>query len=101
MKLLLEAPPREILDLELNKFIHWFNNSRTDPVIEPLVRTAICNLWFVTLPLLDDGNECITRALTDLALAQGEKHGIRLYAMSVSIVKQRKSYYEILEHSQR
>jgi Fic family protein len=65
------------------------------------VRVAICHLWFVTLHPLDDGNGRITRALTDLALAQGEKHSIRLYEMSVSILKQRKSYYEILEQTQK
>ena len=96
-----EAPPREVLDDELNKFIDWFNESRSDPVLDPLVRAAICHLWFVTLHPLDDGNGRITRALTDLALAQGEKQSIRLYAMSVSILKQRKSYYEILEQTQK
>ena len=96
-----EAPPREILESELTKFIDWFNESRNDPVLDPLVRAAICHLWFVTLHPLDDGNGRITRALTDLALAQGEKQSIRLYAMSVSILKQRKLYYEILEQTQK
>ncbi|MCK5819345.1 MAG: Fic family protein, partial [Psychromonas sp.] len=86
-----EAPPREILPEELNQFIHWFNESRNNPLIDPLIRAAICHLWFVTLHPLEDGNGRITRALTDLALAQGEKRSIRLYAMSVSILKQRKS----------
>jgi len=96
-----EAPPREVLEDELNKFIDWFNESRNDPVLDPLVRAAICHLWFVTLHPLDDGNGRITRALTDLVLAQGEKQSIRLYAMSVGILKQRKSYYEILEQTQK
>jgi len=96
-----EAPPRDVLEVELNKFIHWFNESRNDPIVSPLVRAAICHLWFVTLHPFDDGNGRITRALTDLALAQAEQRSIRLYAMSVSILKQRKSYYEILEHSQK
>ncbi|PKG38341.1 Fic family protein [Psychromonas sp. Urea-02u-13] len=96
-----EGPPREILENELKQFIDWFNESRNDSIMDPLVRAAICHLWFVTLHPLDDGNGRITRALTDLALAQGEKYSIRLYAMSVSILKQRKSYYEILEQSQK
>ncbi|MEH6453078.1 MAG: Fic family protein [Psychromonas sp.] len=96
-----EAPPREVLEGELNQFIDWFNESRNDPVLDPLVRAAICHLWFVTLHPLDDGNGRITRALTDLALAQGEKQSIRLYAMSVGILKQRKSYYDILEQTQK
>ena len=96
-----EAPPREILVDELYKFVSWFNESRNDPLIDPLIRAAICHLWFVTLHPLEDGNGRITRALTDLALAQGEGRSIRLFAMSVSILKQRKAYYAILEHTQK
>jgi Fic family protein len=59
------------------------------------------HLLFVTLHPLDDGNGRITGVLTDLAFTQGEKQSIRLYAMSVSILKQRKSYYEILEQTQK
>ena len=96
-----EAPPREMLVDEIKQFVHWFNESRNDPILDPLIRAAICHLWFVTLHPLEDGNGRITRTLTDLALAQGEKRSIRLYAMSVSILKQRKAYYEILEQSQK
>jgi len=48
----------------------------------------------------DDGNGRITRALTDMALAQADSQSIRLYAMSVAILENRKSYYQILEQSQ-
>lgn len=96
-----EAPPRDILESELALFIEWFNRSKDDPLLDPLLRAAICHLWFVTLHPLDDGNGRITRALTDLALAQGEPLAIRFYAMSVSILKNRKDYYEVLEQSQK
>jgi len=39
--------------------------------------------------------------LTDLALAQGENQSVRFYAMSVSILERRKSYYAILESTQK
>ncbi|WP_394699044.1 hypothetical protein [uncultured Tolumonas sp.] len=55
----------------------------------------------MTLHPLNDGNGRITRLLTDLALAQGEKLSIRFYAMSVSILAHKKSYYEILETTQK
>lgn len=96
-----EAPPRQILEGELAHFIAWFNDSKADAELDPLLRAAITHLWFVTLHPLDDGNGRITRLLTDLALAQGEKLSIRFYAMSVSILERRKSYYEILEATQK
>jgi Fic family protein len=96
-----EAPPREVLDSELKSFIEWFNHSRHDTNLDPLIRAAITHLWFVTLHPLDDGNGRITRLLTDLALAQAESRSIRFYAMSVSILERRQAYYEMLETSQK
>lgn len=96
-----EAPGREILDAELTQFVEWFNASKQDTTIDPLLRAAITHLWFVTLHPLDDGNGRITRLLTDLALAQAEQQSVRFYAMSVGILANRKSYYEILEETQK
>ena len=96
-----EAPGREILDAELTQFVEWFNASKQDTTIDPLLRAAITHLWFVTLHPLDDGNGRITRLLTDLALAQAEQQSVRFYAMSVGILANRKSYYEILEKTQK
>lgn len=96
-----EAPGREILDGELKQFIQWFNDSKNDTSLDPLLRAAITHLWFVTLHPLDDGNGRITRLLTDLALAQAEQQSVRFYAMSVGIMANRKSYYEILEQTQK
>ena len=84
-----EAPPRNQLENELTLFIDWFNNSRNDAKLDPLLRSAICHFWFVTLHPFDDGNGRITRALTDLALAQYDKQSIRLYAMSATILAKR------------
>jgi len=96
-----EAPSRDVLESELDVFIRWFNDSREDLALDPLLRAAITHLWFVTLHPLDDGNGRITRLLTDLALAQAERQSVRFYAMSVAILANRKSYYEILEQSQK
>ena len=96
-----EAPGREILDGELEQFLQWFNDSKNDTSLDPLLRAAITHLWFVTLHPLDDGNGRITRLLTDLALAQAEQQSVRFYAMSVGIMANRKSYYEILEQTQK
>lgn len=96
-----EAPPRERLDEALEHFIHWFNDSKKDASLDPLLRAAITHIWFITLHPLDDGNGRITRLLTDLALAQAESQSVRFYAMSVSILAKRNSYYDILEQTQK
>ncbi|KEQ15099.1 Fic family protein [Endozoicomonas numazuensis] len=96
-----EAPARSLLEPELSHFFNWFNDSRNDPKCDPLLRAAISHFWFVTLHPFDDGNGRLTRAITDLALAQADEQSIRLYAMSGVILKNRKAYYHILEKSQR
>lgn len=96
-----EAPPRAGLEAQLEAFIAWFNHSRDDVMLDPLLRAALCHLWFVTLHPFDDGNGRITRALTDLALAQADSQSIRLYAMSASILTRRADYYRILQETQR
>ncbi len=98
-KIHFEAPPRHILDEQLARFIDWFNQSN-NPSLDPLVRAAITHFWFITLHPFDDGNGRITRALTDLALAQADAQSIRLYAMSAAILASRSDYYRILEKSQ-
>lgn len=96
-----EAPPREGLEERLEAFIVWFNSSQSDPLFDPVLRAAIAHLWFVTLHPYDDGNGRLTRALTDLALAQADNQSVRLYAMSASILERRNQYYHILEHTQK
>ncbi|GGP52322.1 hypothetical protein GCM10009409_18410 [Shewanella saliphila] len=96
-----EAPPRNTIDFNLTQFIEWFNQSRNQPNVDPLVRAGIAHLWFVTLHPLDDGNGRITRLLTDLALAQAEHLSIHFYTMSVSILERRKAYHSILESTQQ
>ncbi|MFC0442014.1 Fic family protein [Aeromonas media] len=81
-----EAPPRAALDDQLAACILWFNQTRHDPTMDPLLRAAIIHFWFVTLHPVDDGNGRLTRALTDLALSQADCHSIRLYAMSAAIL---------------
>nr|WP_314477999.1 Fic family protein [uncultured Pseudomonas sp.] len=96
-----EAPPRAGLETQLEDFLAWFERSRSDAGLDPFLRAGIAHLWFVTLHPFDDGNGRLTRALTDLALAQGERQAIRFYAMSASILDDRAGYYRILEASQK
>ena len=96
-----EAPPRAGLEARIAEFVAWFNASRSDATLDPLLRAAIAHFWFVTLHPFDDGNGRLTRALTDLALAQGEQQSIRFYAMSAAILADRKGYYAQLESAQK
>lgn len=96
-----EAPPRDGLEAQLNEFLEWFANSRDSASLDPLLRAGIAHFWFVTLHPFDDGNGRLTRAITDLALAQGERQAIRFYAMSASILEDRAGYYQVLENSQK
>ncbi|KAA1150886.1 Fic family protein [Pseudoalteromonas fuliginea] len=95
------APPKERVNKELSLFFNWFNKAQNEPQIDPFIRAAIAHLWFVTIHPLEDGNGRITRLITDLALAQEHAESIRFYAMSVAILEDRKSYYEVLEATQR
>lgn len=96
-----EAPPRQGLEEQLLDFLTWFEGSRSDAGLDPLLRAGIAHFWFVTLHPFDDGNGRLTRAITDLALAQGEQQAIRFYAMSASILDDRAGYYRVLESSQK
>lgn len=95
-----EAPPRAMIDKELEQFICWFNSSQ-DSDIDPIVRAGIAHLWFVTIHPFEDGNGRITRALTDRALAQADQSSIRMFAMSEAILEHRKAYYDVLELTQK
>jgi Fic family protein len=96
-----EAPPRQVLESELHCFIDWFNRSKEDANLDPLLRAGIAHFWFITIHPLEDGNGRLARLLTDLALAQAEHQSIRFYAMSVAILERRSSYYDVLEQSQK
>jgi len=96
-----EAPPRDGLDQQLTDFLAWFENSRNDADLDPLLRAGVAHFWFVTLHPFDDGNGRLTRAITDMALAQSDQQAIRFYAMSASILDDRAGYYRILEASQK
>lgn len=94
-----EAPPGDILDAELNRFIHWFNHPPAD--LDPYLRAAITHLWFVTLHPFDDGNGRVTRALADRALAQSENNAVRFHSHSAAIMAKRSEYYLLLEKTQK
>jgi len=93
-----QAPPAAQLENEMRIFIDWFNlEQNTDLVL----KSAIAHLWFVTLHPFEDGNGRISRALSDMLLARSDEQSYRFYSMSTQIRKERNSYYDILEKTQK
>lgn len=90
--------PREHLEPQLERFIQWFNESRSD--MDGLIRAGVTHLWFVTLHPFDDGNGRMTRALTDMAVAQDWGPSECLFRMSRQILAVRKDYYAALKGAQ-
>lgn len=93
-----QAPDSSVIPREMGQFMDWFN-SKTD--LEPVIKAAIAHLWFVTLHPFEDGNGRIGRALTDMLLARADGSSQRFYSMSSQIRKERKTYYDILESTQK
>lgn len=93
-----EAPSALILEKEMEEFLNYIN---TDNEYDFLIKAGVVHLWFVILHPFDDGNGRIARALTDMILARSDDSKFRFYSMSSQIQKNRKSYYEILEKTQK
>ena len=94
-----EAPPADRMDLEMNRFLLWWEESRG--ALEGIVRAAIAHFLFVAIHPFDDGNGRVARALTDMALAQDDGQRIRYYSLSAQIMADRDDYYRILEKTSK
>lgn len=92
------APEASLLENEMNRFIDWFNS---DEEMEPVIKSAIAHLWFVSIHPFDDGNGRIARAIADSQLSRADRTGQRFYSMSPQIMKSKKGYYDILESTQK
>lgn len=93
-----QAPPAVQLENEMRTFFDWFN---LEQHIDSVLKAAIAHLWFVTLHPFEDGNGRISRALSDMLLARSDEQSYRFYSMSTQIRKERNSYYDILEKTQK
>ena len=93
-----QAPDSILIKSEMHQFLEWFNNNNK---LDLVIKAAIAHLWFVTIHPFEDGNGRITRALTDMLLAQSDNSTQRFYSMSAQIRIERKQYYETLEKTQK
>lgn len=94
-----EAPAAARLDAEMKAFLEWVNADSEK--LDPVLKSAIAHLWFVTIHPFADGNGRIARAIADQQLARSEQSTQRFYSMSAQIRQERKAYYDILEATQK
>ena len=98
MQVISGAMGKEKIHYQMGLFLDCVNDNQE---IDPVLKAAIAHFWFVTIHPFDDGNGRISRTITDLFLARADEMPHRFYSMSAEIRKQRKSYYDILEKSQK
>jgi len=93
-----QAPDAVRLETEMNRFLEWFNQQTTE---DPILKAAIAHLWFITIHPFEDGNGRLARAVAEMQLARAAGIRQRFYSMSAQIQRERKSYYDYLETTQR
>ena len=93
-----EAPDASKMVDEMARFLAWFNAALD---IDPVLKSALAHLWFVTIHPFEDGNGRIARAIADMQLARADESPQRFYSMSSQIRKERNDYYNILEKTQK
>lgn len=93
-----QAPDATVIDAEMEIFVNWFN---IQTPVDPVIKAAIAHLWFVTIHPFDDGNGRVGRTITDMQLARADGSSQRFYSMSAQIRKERNTYYELLEKTQK
>ncbi len=86
----------------MTRFIRWFNNTAPGSAapLSALVRASIAHLYFVSIHPFEDGNGRVARGLAQKVLSQSLGQPV-LIALSQVIEKQRKTYYDLLERSNK
>ncbi len=93
-----EAIQASLVPRNMARLLDWIERpSKQDPVI----RSGVAHLWFLSIHPFDDGNGRTARALSDLLLCRAESTSRRFYSVSTEIDNRRKHYYEALEQQQR
>lgn len=97
-KIHFEAPAAAKVPGEMTVFLHWFNNENE---LDPVLKSAIAHIWFLTIHPFEDGNGRIARAIADMQLARADRTPQRFYSMSAQIRRERNEYYQMLERTQK
>ena len=98
-----EAPAASDVPKEMDRFICWYNDSKSSQGQNPLaglIRAGIAHLWFEAIHPFDDGNGRVGRAIADHALSQSLGYPTTA-CLATAIAADRKSYYVALEKASR
>ncbi|MFH2022068.1 MAG: Fic family protein [Patescibacteria group bacterium] len=92
------APPSRIVKKEMTQFFTWYNQSQDK--LPSLIRAGIAHWYFICIHPFEDGNGRLARAVTEKTLSQNLDYPV-LIALSQTIVRARKKYYQALEMNNR
>jgi len=97
-----EAPPSDTMPQEMKQFVNWFNTTAPNgkAPLPALTRAGMAHLYFVCIHPFEDGNGRIGRAIAEKAMAQSLGQPT-LIALSRMIQEDKKSYYDMLEKSNK
>lgn len=93
-----EAPPATVVPKMMKELLQWINREGN---VDAVLKAAIAHLWFVSIHPFSDGNGRLARTITDMLLARADNTSYRFYSMSAQVALQRRSYYEVLERTQK
>ena len=89
--------PADRIPREVAKFILFFNNDETDPVLQ----AAIAHFWFVTIRPFEYGNGIVARLVTDMLISRGEGSSRRYHSIFAQIGADKDAYFKTLAEAQR
>ncbi len=92
-----ESPASADVPSEMKRLIDWCNRAE----FPPFIMAGVAHQWFVSVHPFDDGNGRISRTLSDMMLARLDDDSARYYSMSAEINRNKKSYYDMLERTQK
>ncbi|MEZ4703961.1 MAG: Fic family protein [Bdellovibrionota bacterium] len=98
-----EAPPSAQVPDEMNRYIQWFNDAKSDGkhmLHDAPVRSAIAHIYFESIHPFEDGNGRIGRALSEKILSQHVGQPV-LLSLSKTIQHHKIEYYEKLKENQK
>lgn len=92
------APPSAVMKDEMDQFLNWYNDSQHE--LPAIVRAGVAHLYFLSIHPFEDGNGRLARAITQKTLSQNLDYPV-LIALSQTIIKAKKKYYQALEENNR